>query len=154
MRVTAGAALSSFSATALTKATPTLPFGSDFTTATSPEPNQLTSNWINQAGNFSVNSSTGTATGLVSDNLATLPGLNTSIVALQINVTLASGEMAGLVADYTGSGDGSYYFGSVQATANSYQANLYRASSAASPPSCSTAELHRLNQQHHAPTGR
>ncbi len=46
-----------------TVGTPTLPFSSDFTTATWPEPNQLTNNWVNQAGNYTVNTSTGTATG-------------------------------------------------------------------------------------------
>jgi internalin A len=56
--------LSGFTASVLSVATPTLPFSDTFTTVTTPEANQLTSNWINQAGNFNVNTTTGTATGM------------------------------------------------------------------------------------------
>ena len=134
-----GAQLSVFSASALTPAAPTLTastpftdtFSTTFTLPTTPPtslPNQLDNNWINQAGNFSVSTSNGTATGAAAYDLATVVGINAANVAVQASIALATtGEAAGLVANYSGSGDGSYYFGSLQATgANTYQANLYR----------------------------
>ncbi len=131
MRVTvAGAAVSSFSATALTVGTPTLPFSSDFTTATSPEPNQLTSNWINQAGNYTVNTSTGTATanGTGSQqNLATLVGLSVANVTVQANVSVsATGQSAGLVSRYTGTGDQNYYLAELTNSGSGVTAYLYK----------------------------
>jgi hypothetical protein len=126
MRVTAGAAVSGFTASALTVGTPTLPFTGDFTTVTSPEPNQLTNNWINQVGNFGVNTTSGTATGNGSLDLATLVGINASNVAVQATISVSSGQYAGLVADYAGSGDQNYYLGGVAATAAGYKAYLYR----------------------------
>jgi hypothetical protein len=111
----------------LSVAAPTLPFSDNFGTVTSPEANQLTSNWINQAGNFSVNTTHGTATGFAGYDLATLVGINSANATVAASITLTTGQAAGLVSDYTGSGDGSYYFGSILATGtNSYQANLYR----------------------------
>ncbi len=130
MRVTAGAALSNFSASQLTVATPSLPFSDNFTTVTSPEANQLTSNWINEAGNYSVSTASGTATGngtSMQTDLATLIGVSANNVAVQASITsLTNGEYAGLVADYSGPGDQNYYLGGVVATATGYQAYLYR----------------------------
>ena len=127
MRVTAGAALSSFSASTLTVGTPSLPFSDGFTVVTSPEPNQLTGNWINQVGNYGVNTTSDTATGNATLDLATLVGISANNVAVQATITsLTNGEYAGLVADYTGSGDQNYYLGGVVATAGGYQAYLYR----------------------------
>jgi hypothetical protein len=126
IRTNTGAALSGFSASVLSVATPTLPFSDSFETPSTPEANQLTSNWINQVGNFSVNSTNGTATGFGGYDLATVVGLTAPNVNVQASITLTTGQAAGLVADYTGTGDGSYYFGSVQALASGLQANLYR----------------------------
>ncbi len=53
-------------------------------------------------------------------------GVNATNVTIQATIALTTGEGAGLVADYSGRGDGSYYFGSIQALAKGYQANLYR----------------------------
>src|SRR5580698_2877138 len=89
----------------------TLPFSDNFTTVTSPEPDQLTSNWVNQAGNFNVNTGTGTATGKGSLDVASLVGLNAPNVAAQAAISVTKGESAALVADDTGAG--TYYFGGV-----------------------------------------
>ncbi len=126
MRVTAGAAVSNFSASVLSAGTPSLPFTDGFSTVTSPEPNQLTSNWINQVGNFRVNTTSGTATGNGTVDLATLAGVTATNVAVQATVAVAAGQAAGLVADYAGSGDQNYYLGGVTATATGYAAYLYR----------------------------
>ncbi len=126
MRITAGAAVSNFSASVLSPGTPGLPFTDDFTTVTSPEPNQLTSNWINQDGNYRVNTTSGKATGIGSLDLATLVGINARNVAVQATIAVAAGQSAGLVADYAGSGDENYYLGGVTATATGYEAYLYR----------------------------
>ena len=135
MRTNAGATLSNFSASVLTVATPTLPFSDTFGTASTPGLNQLTSNWINQVGNFRVNTSNGTATGFGGYDLATLVGVNATNVAVQATIALTTGEAAGLVADYTGTGDGTYYFGSIFASGtNAYQANLYRANNGTFTP--------------------
>src|SRR5580698_7443524 len=80
----------------------TLPFSDNFATVTSPEPDQLTSNWVNQAGNFSVNTGTGAATGKGSVDVADLAGVNVANVAVQATVSLTKGETAALVADDSG----------------------------------------------------
>ncbi len=126
IRFTQGVTIASFSASALAPGTPGLPFTSDFTTVTSPEPNQLTNNWINQDGNYTVNTTSGTATGKVSLDLATLVGVTATNVGVQATISVASGQYAGLVADYSGSGDQNYYLGGVVATATGYEAYLYR----------------------------
>ncbi len=101
-----------------------LPFSDNFSTATN---QQLSDYWITQVGNYSVNTSLGTATGISSLNLATLAGVNVANVAVQATITsLTNGEYAGLVADYSGPGDQNYYLGGVVATATGYQPYLYR----------------------------
>ncbi len=126
IRTNQGATLSAFSANALTLATPTLPFSDTFTTTSSPEPNQLTSNWINLIGNYQVNTSTGTATGSDSLNLATLTGLSVTNSMLQAKVAVTvSGQAEDLISRYTGPGDENYYLGSVYNTGSGVEAYLY-----------------------------
>src|SRR5580704_3732019 len=71
-----------------TRLVPALPFSDIFTTVTSPEPHQLTSNWVNQAGNFFVNTSAGTATGIGGLDLATVIGATAPDVAVQATIAL------------------------------------------------------------------
>ena len=125
IRSTQGATFSSFSASALTVATPTLPFSSDFSTVTTPEANQLTSNWINQVGNFSVNTSTAVATSNGALDMATLAGVNAGNVEVQATITATAGQYAGLIADYSGPGDQDYYFGGIVATSTGYNAYIF-----------------------------
>jgi hypothetical protein len=127
MRASQGAVLSSFSAGFLTWATPTLPFSDNFTDVTSPA-NQLSNNWVNQAGTFSDNPTQRTATGIGALDLATVTGVSASNVLLQASISLTTGESAGLVADFSGGGsDQNYYLGGVIATAtNGYEAYLDR----------------------------
>ena len=125
MRTNADAVLSNFTDSALTVATPTLPFSDTFTTVTSPEAGQLTSNWINQVGNFSVNTSTSTASGFGSLDLATLSGVSIANVTVQANVAVTVGQAAALVSRYTGSGDQNYYLGGVFNTGSGVQVFLY-----------------------------
>ncbi len=93
----------------------------------------LDAQWTTQIGSFQVpnpTATTPTAVGAAGYDLATVnDGVNAPNVAVQATITLTTNEAAGLVVDYTGTGDGNYYFGSILATGtNSYQANLYRAS--------------------------
>ena len=125
VRTTSLVTFTDFVGTALPPTTPALPFSDPFTTGTTPV-NQLDSNWINQVGNFNVAAANGTATGSASLNLATVYGLNVPDVAVQATINVTTGEYAGLVADYTGSGDQNYYLGGIVASAGGYQAYLYR----------------------------
>ncbi len=123
IRSTNGASISNFAALVPTSGLPfsdtfgsglQLPFTDNFTTPTSPVPNQLDSNWINQVGNFTVNTSTGTASGSDTVNLATLTDLAVANTTVQANVTVtATGQVAALVSRYTGNGDQNFYLGGV-----------------------------------------
>jgi hypothetical protein len=97
-------------------------FNDDFTTATN---QQLSSNWLNQLGNFQV--SGGLATGQAHLNLATLNGINAADVAVQadVNVTGAAGQSAGLVARYSGANQ-NLYLGRLVNTGAGFKVELWR----------------------------
>jgi len=88
---------------------------------------QLDDYWVNQNGNFTTGG-TGTATAVNSvGSLATVNGISNANEAVDLKInTLTTGEQAGLVARYSGSGLANMYYGSIMATsADRYTANIY-----------------------------
>ncbi|HLW66793.1 MAG TPA: choice-of-anchor tandem repeat GloVer-containing protein [Gemmataceae bacterium] len=105
IRMSSGATVGNFSATAIGLTNPSLAFSDNFSTAIR---QQLSPNWLNQVGSFQVNG--GVAAGLDTLDVATLNGVNAPDVAVQANVNLATGQYVGLVARYSGPGDGNMYW--------------------------------------------
>jgi hypothetical protein len=126
MRFMTGTVAKNFSATPLslqTTASATT-FSDGFS---SPGSNQQLRNvWFNQAGNFVVNASSQTASGLASLNLATVNGINSANEAVAATVTVAPNETAGLVARHNGPGDQNMYLGVLSAGSSSYTATISR----------------------------
>jgi len=118
-----GGTVDNFSASSAPLNQASLPFNDDFTTATN---QQLSSNWLNQRGNFQV--SGGMAAGHASLNIATLNGVNAADVAVQadVNVTGAAGQSAGLVARYSGPGNQNLYLGRLVKTESGFNVELIR----------------------------
>lgn len=106
------AGIDNFSTTAVTLTTPTPPFSDAFTQV---DGSQLSRNWSERQGNFSVvgNALRGNDTGI---SLATVNGLALADVSVQANVSLAGGQVAGLIARHQS--DGSFYVGSIVADAS------------------------------------
>jgi hypothetical protein len=123
MRTAKGTSVADFAVAAITLTTPALPFSDTFSTSVN---NQLSSNWVEEAGNYKVTPGTG-ATGQASLNEAVLNGVSAANVTLQADVSLAVGAYFGLVGRYTGPGDANTYLANVVRLANgTYQANLYK----------------------------
>src|SRR5207253_5871245 len=104
MRVNQGATVDNFSADQINLANPGLPFSDDFSASVN---QQLTTNWLERAGNFTVQG--GTATGNAALNVATVNGVSQANEFAQADVTLAANQYAGLVARYNGPADSNMY---------------------------------------------
>jgi hypothetical protein len=121
VQVTGGAGFDNFSAAALPRSSPTLPFNDNFNGATD---QQLNTNWVNQAGNFQV--AGGVATGLAALDVAALNGLRAPDVVVQAGVSPAAGQTVGLVARYSGPKDQNMYVGRLVVTGTGTKAELVR----------------------------
>ena len=132
MRVSAGAAVTSFEADAITLPTPPvlLPFTANFTA--SPPGQQLGVGWQDDVGNFNIG--TGAAVGQSATNLSTVTNLSATNVTVQANISMASftatGAFFDLVTRYNGPGNSSYYSVEVAKTATGYTASIYYFNSA------------------------
>jgi hypothetical protein len=101
------------------------PFTETF--AANPPTQQLSSNFLERAGNFNV--STGQAVGQAASNIATVNGISAVGADLQAVVTVsAANQVAGVVARYSGNpGADSYYAAQVTfLAANSYKVEIVR----------------------------
>jgi hypothetical protein len=87
---------------------------------------QLLSPWVNQVGSFLVNTTTGTANAVSGLNLATVSSVSAADEMVSAVVTLAVGQVAGLVARHTGPGDLNMYHGVLSAGAGNYTAMILR----------------------------
>jgi hypothetical protein len=107
MRSSHGATLAHFSANVLSLTNNSLQFNDNF--AFNPN-EQLSNNWLNQQGNFHVDSFQagpglgfiGVATGLGSLDVATVNGINSANVFVQTDANVSAGQYGGLVARYGG----------------------------------------------------
>jgi hypothetical protein len=105
----------------LVTTTVTLPFSDNFNRPDNPF---LGAGWIENVGDFSVGTTMAVAnTGL---NVATLDGVAKADVSVQADVSVASGQFAGLVARYTGAGDKNMYFGTLNGVGNAIQGQIWR----------------------------
>src|SRR5262249_1155606 len=92
-RIGQNVTVANFQANAVVALTPTLPFSDDFWTTS--DGSQLDRNWTDQNGNITVVN--GVATGVGATNVSTVNGINQGAVSVSANVTVASGQYAGLV---------------------------------------------------------
>jgi hypothetical protein len=123
MRTALGTSVANFSVTPITLTTPALPFSDTFSTSVN---SQLSSSWVEQAGNYKVTPGTG-ATGQASLNEAVLNGVSVTNVTLQASASMALSTYIGLLARYTGPGDANTYLAQVVRLANgTYQGHLYK----------------------------
>ena len=121
--------LSAFNASAVTpqSSSSTTNFSDNF--STTGNASQLSTYWTSQAGDFQVNTTNDTATGIGSTgtlDLATVNGISSANEAVSATVTVTSGEYAGLVARYAGTGDENMYYGAIVAGSGSYTACIFR----------------------------
>jgi hypothetical protein len=126
VRSSTGATLDNFSTVKLNipTAQPS-PFSETF--AANAPTQQLSLNWQERTGNFSV--ATGPAVGQANFNLATVNGINTANADLSATVNIATqGQYAMLVARYSTSAAGdTYYYAKVQnAGASGYAIGIYK----------------------------
>jgi hypothetical protein len=96
-----------------------LPFSDNFGAGSS-----LSNTWLNEVGNFTVGGSA--VTGATALNVASLPGVNATDVVLTLDVNVASGQQAGLIARHLSIGNGSYYLGRIINAAGSPRAQILR----------------------------
>jgi hypothetical protein len=118
-----GATLDNFTAAASTTPVTQLPFTDNFTGSSG---TQLSGSWTEREGNFAVQSGQlrGNGSGL---NLATVNLSPTAAdVAVQAHVALSGSQYAGLVARYSGTGDGNMYLGEVVGTNGHFTAYIMR----------------------------
>ncbi len=109
IRSTAGVTVSNFAASQANLTNASLPFNDDFTTTSFG--NQLSTSWLEQAGNFNLATGAAVSQGAAM-GIATVNGIDATDVNLQANISFtAAGQYAGLVARYSGAGNGSFYFG-------------------------------------------
>jgi hypothetical protein len=109
IRSTAGATFDNFSADVLTLNNSGPMSNDNFNTATN---QQLSNSWLNQAGNFLVAGGVATAHG--STDLATVNGVSAMNSTVQADMTVAPGQIAGLVSRYSGPGDSNMYWACVE----------------------------------------
>jgi subtilisin-like proprotein convertase family protein len=127
MRLSQGAAVSSFSAFQGVVTNVALPFTDNFTTASDGGGAQLDSSWRDQLGNISVNGSN-QAVGTSDTNLSVLNGLSQgdAKVDAQVNVAVGSGQTVGLVARYGGPGYSNFYLAQIRDTGAGLQAAIFK----------------------------
>ncbi len=125
IRALGGASFANFSASAVNLLTPTLPF-SDFTGSSSATPDgQLSLNWIDESGDFTVKS--GAAVGGTATSLAVLSGISQANVSESIALgSLAVGQTAQLVARYQGPSTRNMYFAGIARTAAGYTLSILK----------------------------
>jgi hypothetical protein len=89
---------------------------------------QLADTWATRVGDFTVAGgvANGKTTGV---NLAVLGGVSVADVNLSVDVALATGQYAGLVARYNGFGDNSMYIANLDDTSGTPVARIIRVSS-------------------------
>lgn len=85
--------------------------------------NQLSANWRERVGNFSVQ--TAAAVGQDAVNLATVTGLTLTNSSQSADVTLVGDTFAGLIARYTGPGDSNMYFATLLQVGSTVHAQIY-----------------------------
>jgi hypothetical protein len=127
IRGSAGAQLSNFSASAVTLTNPSI--APSFTDPLAPTlDRQLGANWIDVAGDFASNAAGNLAAVVTSPpNIAVLNGVAATNVSESVMVTnLLSGQSAGLVARYQGTGDANYYLGAISRSGNIFTAMIYK----------------------------
>jgi hypothetical protein len=125
MRLSSGAAVTSFSADAATATNGALPFSDKFTSSS--DGSQLSRNWSDQLGNISINGSN-QAVGTDDFNLSTVNGINAADVTVQgdVNLVLGSGQTVGLVARYGGPGYSNFYLAQLRDTGSGFQAAIFK----------------------------
>lgn len=122
VRGSAGATFDNFAAAVLNLNSPSLPYTDTFGM---PSNQQLSNDWLNEAGNFKVQNN---ATGQGAVNLATLNGaiqVGQVWVQADVNVQGAAGQYAGLVARHKGTGDKDMYWGTLTNTGAGYVAAIW-----------------------------
>ncbi len=92
----------------------TLPHTDDFATASN---GQLSTKYIEQSGNFNVNTTTGKLSNATDTAITSLRGVaqKDQAVSVDVNLTAGSGQAVGLMARYAGSGDKNYYLAQLYA---------------------------------------
>jgi hypothetical protein len=131
MRLSMGAAVSSFTAAQAQVTEVTVPptFSDNFTTTS--DGSQLDSAWRDQLGNITVNSSH-QAVGTSDTNLSTLNVLKNGdiqsdvTVTAQVNVAVGSGQTVGLVARYGGPLYSNFYLAQIRDTGAGLQAAIFK----------------------------
>jgi hypothetical protein len=112
VRGSVGTTIDNFMASDVPVAAPSLP--DDF--STSSNSNQLDANWEDRAGNFSVVSGMAKGSPLTAGtaaNVSILRGADYANVVVSADINVPSGQRAGLVARYQGSGDNTMYLGEI-----------------------------------------
>jgi hypothetical protein len=122
IRSTAMTTFSNFSAGVLSLTNPGLSFSDSFSTAVN---QQLSSNWLNQQGNFQVTGGQAMGLGGGLMNVATMNGVSTVNSTVQATVTVAPGQFAGLVSRYTGPFDENMYWAGLEGGLGSAIAEIW-----------------------------
>ena len=123
VRGVSGAAWDNFRASVGEQTVATLPFNDSFTGSNG---DALGASWVDRLGDFSIQSGAAQAveTGL---NITTVSGVNEADVSISATVTLGSTNThAGLVARYSGAGDGSMYLGALVNIGGANSAQIWR----------------------------
>jgi hypothetical protein len=128
MLTSGGVVVSNFNAAAITSPPAGYPFSNTATgtsAITGLSNGQLNSFWNIQSGDYVANA--GTLTGQSSGvNLATVNGVSQTIENVSATITLKTGQYAGLVTRYAGSGVQNMYLGEIVAGSGTYTAYIYR----------------------------
>jgi stage V sporulation protein SpoVS len=133
MRAYGGATEGTFAAAAIAPPSP-LPFADSFGTAGQATAQgggqvadgQLDSAWVSQAGSFTTGTNLAVSGSASTPSLVVVNSLTAADVSVSSAVTVASGQMAGLVARYQGTGDQNLYFGGLYNQGGTYTAKLYK----------------------------
>ncbi len=105
--------------------TPTLPFTDDFNRLNN---TSLGSNWTERIGDLAIVSG-GLQSNATSASIATVSELTPADVVLSGDVNVGAGtdnRSLGLVARYSGSGDGNWYLGNIRYTGGAYRAEIWK----------------------------
>jgi hypothetical protein len=122
MRISQGARVGPFNASAVVATQPTLPFSDDFSSTS--DGSQLNRNWTDRNGNVTVVGEA--AKGTAGSNLSTVNGINVADVTVQATVALNGGAFAGLVARYSGPLESNMYAGFLVSTAGGFQVTIWK----------------------------
>ncbi len=100
-------------------------YSDDFSSTNAFFANQLGLNWRENVGNFTLDTNLKTLTSNTGLDVATLNGLSVADVVVSDSVKISSGQYAGLVARYSGSGDTNMYWAGISNFGGSYTAYIY-----------------------------